>query len=231
METEIIESVGNTILESNKDLLMDISEIGIDFVFDESPLLELPIVKTVYSITKTGLAIRDRHLLSKVLTFINKLNSNNLENDEYEKYKQKLKQKDKFIYNELEYITIILDRIVQKEKAIILANLYSAYINKKITFTEFQNYSLVLDNFMLHDKYNLYLLYQHDCQLKDMQDSYGTASRLISLGLAYNLTGYRRNPLTNNISFNPPENDVSITEFGKKFYKYGFIEEKISETS
>ncbi|MDV4636304.1 hypothetical protein NNF28_10020 [Enterococcus faecium] len=223
MQTEIINSVGNTILESNADLLMDIGEIGIDFVFDDSPLIELPIVKTVYSITKTGLAIRDRHLLSKLLTFINKLNTDNLTSEEYEKYKQKLKQKDGFIYQELEYIIIILDRMVQKEKALILANLYSAYINKHITFNEFQNFSLVLDNFMLWDKYNLYLLYQHDCQLKDMQDSYGTASRLISQGLAYNITGFRRNPISQNISFNPPKNDIAITDFGKKFYEFGFV--------
>lgn len=227
MENQIVNSIGNTIIDDNSDLLVDIGELGIDFVFDDSPLKEIPVVKTIYSIAKTGIAIRDRHLLNKTLIFINKLNSNNLSSEEYNEYKSKLKEKDKNIYKELEHIVIILDKLVEKEKAVILANLYTAYINKKINFSEFKNFTLILDNFLLFDEYNLGMLFKHDCQLKDMQDSYGTASRLISLGLAYNMSGFVRNPISNNISFNPPKNDVAITDFGRKFYQYGILNDEL----
>lgn len=128
MENQIVNSIGNTIIDNNSDLLVDIGELGIDFVFDDSPLKEIPVVKTIYSIAKTGIAIRDRHLLNKTLIFINKLNSNNLSSEEYNEYKSKLKEKDKNIYKELEHIVIILDKLVEKEKAVILANLYTAYL-------------------------------------------------------------------------------------------------------
>lgn len=56
-----------------------------------------------------------------------------------------------------------------------------------------------------------------------MQDGLGSSSRLIALGLAYNINGFSRNPITNNMSFNPSKNDVGITEFAKKFYQYGIV--------
>ncbi len=56
-----------------------------------------------------------------------------------------------------------------------------------------------------------------------MQDGFGISSRLIALGLAYNINGFSRNPITNSMSFNPSKNDVGITEFGKKFYQYGIV--------
>lgn len=225
IKNEIVKSVGDTILDSNTDFLVDIGEVGIDFIFDESPLIQLPFVKTVYSIAKTGIAIRDRHLLNKTLMFIKKLNANNLDSEEYEKYKKRLKEKDENIYKELEYVIIILDKMIEKEKSEVLANLYSAYINKEINFNEFKNLSLVLDNFLLYDKISLGILYNGDTKLKNMQDTYGSGNRLISLGLAYNINGYNRSP-NGNISFSPPKNDISATNFGKKFYKYGFCIEK-----
>lgn len=222
-EKGIIKSIGATILECNSDLFTDIGEIGVDFAFDESPLIELPFVKTVFSFAKTGLAIRERHMINKTLKFINGLNSNNIGSKEYENYKKKIENNDKDLYQELEHIVLILDRIIENEKADILANLYSAYVNKKISWGEFKNFSLVLDNFLLYDRVSLSLLYERPRQLKDTEDSIGTTSRLISLGLAYKISLYRRDVMTESISFVLPQNDVAITEFGKKFYECGFV--------
>lgn len=220
----IIDSMCSSIIDCNKDLLMDIGEIGIDFVFEDSPLKEFPIVKIVCSVAKTGMAIRERHLLNKTLSFIKKLNSNNLDSEEYELYKEKLRRKDKILYRDLEHVLIILDRLLEKEKASILANLYSAYINKKLTFDDFKNYSIILNNFLLTDLNDLEKLYNHDCQIQDMQDGHGTANRLISLGFAYTITGFTRHSLNRNMEFNPPTNDIAITEFGRKFVMYGLME-------
>ena len=216
-EKGIIKSIGATILECNSDLFTDIGEIGVDFAFDESPLIELPFVKTVFSFAKTGLAIRERHMINKTLKFIN------IRSKEYENYKKKIENNDKDLYQELEHIVLILDRIIENEKADILANLYSAYVNKKISWGEFKNFSLVLDNFLLYDRVSLSLLYERPRQLKDTEDSIGTTSRLISLGLAYKISLYRRDVMTESISFVLPQNDVAITEFGKKFYECGFV--------
>lgn len=114
---EIVESVSETILDTNCDFLMDLGELGIDFAYEESTLKEIPIVKT-------GIVVRDRHLLNKTLIFINKLNSNNLSSEEYENYKRRLKEKDKILYRELEHIIIILDKFVEKENIKYINNYY-----------------------------------------------------------------------------------------------------------
>lgn len=209
-------------MKYNSEIAIDISELAIDELFEDSPLKELPFVKIVYSIAKTGLAIRDRHMLKKTLKFIQKVDANNVDSNEYLKYKEKIKNRDKETFRELENVIIILDKVVEDEKALILANLYSAYINKKISYLEFKNLAVVLDNFLLFDTTNLELLYEADRQLKNMQDSYGPSNRLIALGMAYNISGYNRE-LDGSISFDVPDNDVAITEFGRKFYKYGFL--------
>lgn len=224
-ENEIIKSFGETILECNSDVLSDVSEIAIDFAFEESPLVELPIIKIINGIAKTGIAIRERNLMLKTLSFINKLNQNNIDSKEYEEYKKRIEENDKEVYKELEHVLIIIDKVVEKEKAEILANLYTAYVNKQITWERFKNLSLILDNFLIYDKVILRLLYSSPRQYQNMQqDSHGSVSRLISLGLAYNISGYSRNPISGNISFSPPRNDVDITEFGKDLYRYGFCE-------
>lgn len=230
-EIEIVKSVGDTILEYNTDLITDITELGIDYIFEDSPFVELPIVKTIYSITKTGIAIRDRHMLNKTLIFINQLITNTLDSKSYEEYKEKIKKRDKKTFEELERVIIILDKFIEKEKAIILANLYSACLNKYISFSTFQNFAFVLDKFLLYDRTNLGMLYDEDRQLSNMEDKYGPTNRLISLGMAYMINGYSRNPITNNISFMPPKNDVAITDFGRQFYRYGFLNEKNTGTT
>lgn len=161
-------------------------------------------------------------MLKKTLKFIQKVDANNIDSNEYLEYKEKIKNRDKETFRELENVIIILDKVVEDEKALILANLYSAYINKKISYLEFKNLAVVLDNFLLFDTTNLKLLYESDRQLKNMQDSYGTSNRLIALGMAYNNSGYNREA-DGSISFGIPNNDVAITEFGRKFYKYGFL--------
>lgn len=221
---DIADSIGKTILECNSDVLMDIAELSIDEILADSVLKEIPFIKTVYSLVKTGLAIRDKHMAKKTLIFIQKLLTNDIEEKAYEEYREKLNNKDPETYKQLEYITIILDKLIETEKSKVFANLYTAFVNKKITTSEFQNLSTVLNNFLLFDLTNLKLLYEQDRKLENMEDKYGSANRLISQGLAYQLSGFSRSPLSGNISFNPPQNDISLTEFGRMFYKYGFLE-------
>lgn len=49
-DIEIVESFGDTIVKYNSEIAIDISELVIDELFEDSPLKELPFVKIVYSI-------------------------------------------------------------------------------------------------------------------------------------------------------------------------------------
>ena len=63
----IVESTASTIVNYNLDTAIDFSEIGLDSLLDESILKEVPLIKTAYSIAKTGFAIREKHMLKKTL--------------------------------------------------------------------------------------------------------------------------------------------------------------------
>ena len=69
--SNIVESTANTIVNYNIDTAMDFSEIGIDSLLDDSVFKEIPIVKSIYGIARTGFAIREKHMLKKTLIFKN----------------------------------------------------------------------------------------------------------------------------------------------------------------
>ncbi|BDB03638.1 hypothetical protein CBOS2020_37120 (plasmid) [Clostridium botulinum] len=57
-------------LDEAKSIGIDIAENGIDSLVESELLKNIPIVKTVYPITKVSLAIREKYFLKKTLTFI-----------------------------------------------------------------------------------------------------------------------------------------------------------------
>lgn len=216
----IIQSVADTIINYNLDTAIDISELGIDSLLDESLLKEIPIIKTVYGLTKTGFAIREKHMLKKTLTFINQLNSDGLSSKEYNDYKEKLKNKDKSLFKELEYVLIIIDRYVELNKNAILANLYFNYIDKKINWSQFQELSIILDNIFIEDLDELEIIYQkREITMNDINNKV-KFRRLKTQNLVEDIETMLRMP-DGGIRHFFDENDYQITNLGDILYKYG----------
>ena len=103
----IVESTASTIVNYNVDTVIDFSEIGLDSLIDNPLLKEFPLIKTAYGVAKTVFAVREKHMIKKTLTFIKQLNDNGISNKNYIDYKEKLKNKDRFVFKELEHILII----------------------------------------------------------------------------------------------------------------------------
>lgn len=216
----IIESTANTIVNYNLDTAIDLSEIGLDSLLDDSILKEMPLIKTAYGVAKTGFAIREKHMLKKTLTFIKQLNDNGISNKNYIEYKEKLKNKDKFVFKELEHILIIIDRYVEANKNKILANLYFYYIDKQINWEQFQELSIIVDNIFIGDLDELEIIYQ---------------KKYITMHEIKNRVSFRRLKVQNLIEdiesmlrmedgsmgmfYN--ENDYKITLLGELLFKYG----------
>lgn len=216
----IVESTANTIVHYNLDTAIDFSEIGLDSLLDESILKEMPLIKTAYGVAKTGFAIREKHMLKKTLTFIKQLNDNGISNKNYIEYKEKLKNKDKFVFKELEHILIIIDRYVEANKNKILANLYFYYIDKQINWEQFQELSIIVDNIFIGDLDELEIIYQ---------------KKYITMHEIKNRVSFRRLKVQNLIEdiesmlrmedgsmgmfYN--ENDYKITLLGELLFKYG----------
>lgn len=218
--SNIVESTANTIVNYSVDTAMDLSEIGIDSLLDDSIFKEIPIVKTIYGVAKTGFAIREKHMLKKTLVFINQLNNNGLSNEKYIEYKEKLKNKDEFAFKELEYALIIIDRYVELNKNIILANLYFNYIDKKIDWNQFQELSIIVDNIFLSDLEELEKIYQKRAITMNDINNKISFRRLRVQNLVEDIESMLRMP-NGSIGMYYNENDYQITLLGTLLYEYG----------
>lgn len=218
--SNIVESTANTIVNYSVDTAMDLSEIGIDSLLDDSIFKEIPIVKTICGVAKTGFAIREKHMLKKTLVFINQLNNNGLSNEKYIEYKEKLKNKDEFAFKELEYALIIIDRYVELNKNIILANLYFNYIDKKIDWNQFQELSIIVDNIFLSDLEELEKIYQKRAITMNDINNKISFRRLRVQNLVEDIESMLRMP-NGSIGMYYNENDYQITLLGTLLYEYG----------
>jgi hypothetical protein len=149
-ELSLGESLEETIANPDAlDTVFSLAEIGIDEMIEhlmkdvqDEALKEIPVVKTLYAITKTGFAIRDYFLLEKICRFI--LGCKEVRSEIQEKITQKLSnQKDKKEIGK--QIIIALDRFEQIQKTDILLKIFLAFAEEKITDKEFQSYIYVLD--------------------------------------------------------------------------------------
>ena len=216
----IIESTANTIANYNLDTAIDISEIGLDSLLDDSILKEVPLIKTAYGVAKTGFAIREKHMLKKTLIFIDELSKNDIYNKNYIEYKEKLKTKDKFLMKELEHILIIVDRYIELNKNKILANLYYNYIDKKIDWIQFQKLSIIVDNIFLSDLPELENIFSKKAiTMNDIKDKIGFR-RLKTQNLVEDIESKQRRT-NGNIGMIYNANDYQITLLGELLFTYG----------
>lgn len=220
LENGIVEVTAESIISYNLESIIDFTEIGLDNLLDDSVLKEIPIVKTAVSIAKTGFAIREKHMLKKTLIFINQLNTNGLNDEIYEEYKEKLKSKDKILYRELENALIIIDRFIDANKSKILANLFYNCIHKKITWDDFQELSIIVDNIFISDLSEMRNIYdKRELTMNDIINQI-SFNRLKTQNLVKDVNSRIRGT-NGNISVFYNEKDYTITSLGIKLFEFG----------
>ena len=101
MDFDLVEQLKVSLFENSIDVAIDFAEIGLDNLLsditDSEILQEIPIIKTIYSVCKVGLAIQEKHLLKKTLVLIKVFNSKQIKPKKLEKYKKIFKDKNNYI--------------------------------------------------------------------------------------------------------------------------------------
>ena len=137
------------ICKPSLDLLPDYSELALNAFINIEIFKEVPVVKTAMAIFKTGSAIRDRHFLSKVLVFIHEVHTGGTNGKIHDEFRLKIESDPDFRQRIMDHLLVVLDRYLLKEKAQILANLFKAYSNNQLDWTEFVEASVILDSLHL----------------------------------------------------------------------------------
>lgn len=230
MDLNLVEQLKVSLFESSIDVATDFAEIGLDnllsSISDSEILQNIPIVKTFYSFCKAGLAIQEMHLLRKTLIFINEFNSKKIKPKKLVKYKKKLCENPVYVQEELGRVLILLNKILDDSKAVIVAKLYRNYVGEEIDWEQFCEFTDITERMFLSDIKVLLHGYSNNGVDLDEFPNYHL-DRLISIGLFENHNRLGGNIILNGGDANEEEEinkDVDITELGVTYCKYGLID-------
>lgn len=100
-----------------------------------------------------------RNLLRQTLIFIQEFNKGIISSEKLKEYRFSIEEDSKKAEKEFGRVLIILNRIIDYEKTIILAKLYLSYINEKISWHDFIELSEVGERLFVNDISILFKIY------------------------------------------------------------------------
>ena len=161
----LFETISNSEL---KDLSVDIIEVFTDNFLEEGIIKELPFIKTIYSIYNTGITIKDKLLIKKLLYFLKEFKDVDTkkrlelinEIDRSETYKTKVAEK----------LILIIDRVDEYEKAEIVGKLFKAFLKGIIDYDSFIRCSKIVENVVPEDLYSFISTKIEKYELVDISD-------------------------------------------------------------
>ncbi|SHJ12957.1 hypothetical protein [Clostridium magnum] len=216
-ELSLTESFSKELIKESQDPVLDIAEIGLDSIFDSKLIDEVPVLKSIAAVCKIGLNIRDRYFANKILSFINEFKKNKLDEKKYNEFKTKMENQD-YKSKVTETIIVRLDALDDINKTIIIAKLVSAFINKKISWEEFLEFSNV-GNYLVKEDYETLKLFNKDSanlinfDTHERKDLKGSAYKLVQ----YSLVTYEISTMLF-FGSSPASVTHKITEKGIKFW-------------
>ena len=67
-------SFGNSLTEEVSGITSEYIELGLDALMEEGLFKDIPVVSTFISAYRIGKSIRERHLIAKLISFLNEIN-------------------------------------------------------------------------------------------------------------------------------------------------------------
>lgn len=205
-------AVGKELLTPTLDLSIDYSEVALDNLIFDGVLKEIPFVKSVLAITKTGVLIKEKWFLKKILTFIQEFNSNKIEENKLEEFKKKFENDTAYRNKIVDEIMIMNDSFKDVSKSKISANLFKAYVENHFDWNYLHSLLISLDQ--LHPEGYIVLdkLSKKEFRLRSGESSpqsrdYNDLVHLMSSGLGYNTTGF--------------DSTFKVTDMGIALYRFG----------
>jgi hypothetical protein len=209
-EVSHVEKLDVTMLETLKTDLSDVSadymEIGLDGILDDGLLKDIPVVKSIISLYKTGVNIRERFLIKKLLVFLTSLSDTTI--DDRLKFIRKHEKESAKIGEEL---IVLLDRLDHVNKPVYVAKLFKHYLNEEISLIVYQRLCQIIDRCFIED-------------LRFLKENAGSeiVTGIEALGLANNGLAVRASfdgGSFDEVNHNP-KTDYKINELGKLLIRY-----------
>ena len=176
----------DSLICNTEDVFKDCLELGIDNFIEDGILKDIPIVNSIVSGLKIAKNIYDRNLLKQTLTFIKELNNGTINKEKLIAYRSTIENNTRKCEEELGRVLLYLNMFIDKEKSVMLAKLFKAYIGQIITWNEFCEYSEIINRFFLEDLLILKYI-KEGVKYKGKDGDNFRVERLYSLGILGNI--------------------------------------------
>lgn len=183
MKNNVINEFNKSLIINNSDLIQDYMEIGIDSLFENELVKQIPFIKTLIGIAKVGKDLSEQNFTKNITIFLNELNTGTIDREKLKKHQKKLNKNSKLAEKELGRILIILKQVIDNEKSQYLSKLYKSYINEIITWDLFCEYSEMLNRLFVQDLSVLKLVFNGDLSATSGYSEMFRIERLNSLGI------------------------------------------------
>lgn len=130
------------------DVGIDFTEIGIDSFLDNEIIKDIPVVKTIFSLVKTGLAIRERCFAKNFLTFLNQYHCGKLDQKEKDEFLRKYNDDSSYREKIVSLLVKINDRYFESDQSKIAGNLFVAYVKDLISWEDYAILCRCLEGYM-----------------------------------------------------------------------------------
>lgn len=214
---ELIPSFEESLFSPVWDTSIDYIELGIDTLFKDGLLKDIPIAGSIIGAGKFVYNIADRNAIKQLIVFINEFTKRTIDPKKLEDYRLKLRSNPRKLEKELGRVMIILNRNIDACKSAIEARFYSAYIDYEISWNTFCELCDITERLFLSDITTLQTAYQNKGVTIKMPTSY-RHDRLISIGLI------KGGPASEFIDLDDPNPQYVyvLTEIGKLYCRYAF---------
>lgn len=131
-----------------EDIGIDYVEMGLDTLIDNEIVKEIPVVKTIASVTKVGLAVKEWNFAKKFLAFLSRYHSGVLMDDEKNEFLNKYSSDAKYREKVVTLLVTMNDRFFDANQAKICGNLFVAYIKGYFDWESFESMCECVDRFV-----------------------------------------------------------------------------------
>ncbi len=185
---EIVPKFNDSLVIDSSDIASDYLELGIDSIFDNNILKDIPIIKTFIGAGKITKSIRERNLMKNLAIFINELNSGKIDKEKLNRHREELRKNPKKAEQELGRILIILEQTIDNIKSSIVGKLYKAYINQEIDWGVFVEFSEITNRLFMMDINILKVMWskEYNTYIEQKDDDF-RIERMYSLGIIGNI--------------------------------------------
>lgn len=206
------ETIGTELIKPTLDLSIDYSELALDSLLSDGILKEIPFMKSFVAIVKTGLIVKERFFLKKLLTFLKQFHSDKIDDERLIEFLDKFENNNKYRNKVIDQIMILNDRFNHVEKSKVFANLFRSHLKGYYDWSYLN--SLLISLEVLHPEgfKTLKKLADRNFKLRGGESSpqsrdYDDLVHLLSAGLAYNTSGL--------------DSSFIVTKMGQDLYEYG----------